>query len=991
MASVESPARREKKAYVRAVGPRLKVVLFVVFGLVALLGANSLYLSAITLLEWLAVKLSWERQIFQDFFYQYMFLVHLVLGLLLIVPYLIFGLIHLWATRERKNRRAIRIGYALFFAGIAVLVTGVLLMRIGGFDLKQPVARSVVYWAHIACPLAAVWLYWLHRLAGPKIKWRIGGAYLGAVAAVVCVMVVLHAQDPRKWYAQSSQEGVKYFQPSRAKTATGNFVPAKTLMMDDYCKKCHEDAYKGWFHSAHHVSSFNNPAYLASVRETRAVSMKRQGDVKAARFCAGCHDPVPFFSGAFDKPEYDDVGDPTAQAGITCTVCHAIHTVDSTRGNADYTIEEPIHYPFAFSENPLLQWVNNQLVKAKPSFHKKTFMKDFYRSAEYCSTCHKVDLSKEVTDYKEFLRGQNHYDTYLLSGVSGHGARSFYYPEVAKTRCAECHMPLQKSNDFGAKVADAFFEEAKELSIHSHAFPAANTALGHWRDAPEFVKMHQDFLKGTTRVDLFGIRERQGDDLLEGKLHAPLRPAVPALKPGGRYVLETVVRTLKLGHPFTQGTADSNEIWLDVTVKSGERVIGRSGGMDERGEVDRWSYFFNVFMLDRYGNRINRRNAQDIFVPLYIHQIPPGAAAVVHFGLDVPTDVKEPLTVEVKLQYRKFDQEYLEFVTKSAKPGDLPIKGYTPGKPYRNDLPITTMAVDRVTLPIEGSAGEAENLKVEIPVWQRWNDYGIGLFLEGQGGAKGELRQAVAAFLEVEKLGRFDGPLNLARVYNAEGQIDEAVDAIARAAQAKDPPAPPWTIAWLSGLLNRQQGHFEAAEKNFRAVLEDHTPEMAKRKFNFSRDYEVINELGGTLFEQAKKQYRPERREVRDSLLRDAAAQYLKTLAIDSENVTAHHSLHLIYAMMGETQKAEEHRVLHEKYKPDDNARDKAVAAARAKYPAANAAAEALVLYSLHRAGAPGLADTVASERPMIRDAEQAAVQGASPASANTTPVGGGQ
>ena len=29
--------------------------------------------------------------------------------------------------------------------------------------------------------------------------------------------------------------------------------------------------------------------------------------------------------------------------------------------------------------------------------------------------------------------------------------------------------------------------------------------------------MHQEFLKGTTRVDLFGIREREGDEILEGK------------------------------------------------------------------------------------------------------------------------------------------------------------------------------------------------------------------------------------------------------------------------------------------------------------------------------------------------------------------------------------------------------------------------------------------------------------------------------------------
>lgn len=944
--SPSAPRPEPKKVkYVRAVGPKLRVLLYFVLGLVAILGANSLYLSAITCIEWLAKRLSWERQIFQDYFYQYMFLVHLVLGLILIVPFLVFCVIHLWVSRHRKNRRAIRIGYALFAVSLVLLASGILLMRVAGFDLKQPAARATVYWLHVLSPLASIWLYWLHRLAGPKIKWRIGLGYAGAVAAVVCVMVVLHAQDPRAWNARRSKEGAKYFQPSLARTASGNFVPAKTLMMDSYCQKCHQDAYQGWFHSVHHFSSFNNPAYLASVRETREVSLKRDGSVRAARWCAGCHDPVPFLSGAFDDPNYDDVQDPTAHAGITCTVCHAIQPSHSTIGNADYTIEEPIHYPFATSENAVLQWVNNQLIKAKPSFHKQTFMKDYYRSAEFCSTCHKVHLPKEVTHYKEFQRGQNHYDPYLLSGVSGHGARSFYYPETAKTRCAECHMPLQESADFGAKADDPLFAGAKQLSIHSHLFPGANTALPHWRNEPEMVAKNQEFLKGVMRVDLFGVKEGGS---IDGRLHAPLRPDVPTLQPGRKYLLEAVVRTLKMGHLFTQGTVDSNEVWLDVTVTSGDRVIGRNGAMDERHEVDRWALFFNVFMLDRYGNRINRRNAQDIFVPLYNHQIPPGAAAVGHYELTVPTDLTAPVTVEVKLQYRKFDQEYLEFVTKNAKPGDKPIRGYTPGEPYRNDLPVTTLAVDKVTFPVAGVAASIENAKVEFPLWQRWNDYGIGLFLEGAGGAKGELRQAAEAFAQVEKLDRFDGPLNLARVLNAEGRIDEAVEAINRAAQFTDPPAPPWTIAWLSGLLNRQQGHLEAAEKNFRSVLEDHTPEMAKRKFDFSLDYEVINELGATLFERAKQQYGPSRKEAREQLLREAAQTFESTLRIDAENVAAHHNLHLIYAQLGDQERSTMHQAKHERYKPDDNARDKAVAAARRKYPAANHAAEAIVIYPLH-------------------------------------------
>jgi hypothetical protein len=55
---------------------------------------------------------------------------------------------------------------------------------------------------------------------------------------------------------------------------------------------------------------------------------------------------------------------------------------------------------------------------------------------------------------------------------------------------------------------------------------------------------------------------------------------LPAVTPGEPLLVEVVTRTLKLGHEFTQGTADSNEVWLDVTARSGDRVIGRSGGVD---------------------------------------------------------------------------------------------------------------------------------------------------------------------------------------------------------------------------------------------------------------------------------------------------------------------------------------------------------------------------------------------------------------------------
>lgn len=972
-----APSQRVKRKYIPAVGPGLRKLLYVVFALVALLGANSVYLSGITFLGWLS------GETYENSFYLWMFLAHLALGLLLIAPVLIFAVVHLLRTRKRRNRRAVRVGYALFAVTIVLLVTGVLLVRLEGlFDLKSETGRSIVYWLHVACPLAAVWLYWLHRLAGPPIKWRIGIGYLATVAVVAGGMIAAHKQDPRKWNQVGSKEGDRYFLPSLAKTTDGKFIPQQAMMMDQYCIKCHADVHAGWKDSAHHFSSFNNPTYLASVRETRHVALVKDGNVKSSRWCAGCHDPVPFFSGAFDDPEFDDVKHPTAQAGITCTSCHAITHINSTKGNGDYTIEEPLHYPFAYSKNRALQWINNQLVKAKPAFHKKMFLKPFHKKAEFCSVCHKVNLPTELTKYDGFIRGQNHYDSFLLSGVSGHGARSFYYPPKAEQNCNGCHMPLTESNDFAARD----FDGSGKRTVHDHLFVGANTGIAWLMNRERALKAHTAFLKGSLRVDIFGLKEGGTIDVLEpDKFHAPLRPKVPTLKPGEQYLLETVLRTLKVGHHFTQGTSDSNEVWLDVTMTAGGKTIGRSGGIDPRGEVDRWSHFVNSFVLDRTGERINRRNAQNIFIPLYTHQMPPGTGQTVHFAFAVPKLKKpQPITITVKLKYRKFDREYMAFVANQTTKRDNPLRGHQPGKPYGNPLPIVTIAEDSITFPVAGGPMNVTNKTPDIPTWQRWNDYGIGLLLKKKSGSNksAELKQAAHAFRQVETLGRYDGPLNLVRVLLEEagaGQLEQAVAVIRRAAAMKNPPAPEWTLKWLRARVQIQNGALADAEKNLRSILEDKTEERRKRGFDFSRDYEIINLLGQTLIDRSNQFRGDARKAQRDELLRDAIAQFDKTLTLDAENKNAHFNLARAFSLLGDEKNAAKHQALFQKYKRDDDDGSAAIGLARAErplaehiasfglavssfkplkqkpYPAGDAAADEPVIHWLHRPHAPKL------------------------------------
>jgi tetratricopeptide (TPR) repeat protein len=896
-----------------------------VFFLFGLLAVNSLYLAAVTLAEWLSGAL------YQEYFYQLMFLLHLLLGLLILLPAVAFGAFHFRNARGRPNYRAIRAGLALYSTVLLMLFSGLVLIRFDFFSIRDPVLRDSVYWLHVITPLVTVWLFVLHRLAGKSIHYRPGIAW--GAAAVVLTAFFLAPQVHEKNSSspgggdQAGLEAVDSpFFPALASTPDNEYLPARELMMDGYCQQCHEDVHSRWQQSAHRFSSFNNPAYRFSVLKTREVVLERDGNTHVSRLCAGCHDPVPLFSGAFDDPAFGDLDDPLASAGLTCTACHAITRINSPRGNADYTIEAPRHYPFTFSDNGFLQWLNQQLLKAKPAFHQRTFLKPLHREPGFCGTCHKVHLPPELNGYK-WLRGQNHQDSYHLSGVSGHGASSFYYPPSAVHKCAECHMPLTASEDFGA----SHFDQSGTLKVHDHLFVGANTALPHLLDSPSWVnEAHRDFISNALRVDIFGLKP---GGAIDSPLIAPLRPRVPVLEPGRRYLLETVIRNLRVGHLFTQGTSDSNEVWLEVTVRSGDTVIGRSGYRESDGTVDPWSHFVNVYMLDREGRRIDRRNAEDIFTPLYNHQIPPGAADVVHFAFTVPEQGLEDLTVEVALNYRKFDTAYMRHIR---------------GDDFEsNDLPVTVIATDEVRFTVGQGGGYENRGEVDFPGWQRWNDYGIGLLRKGQ---RGELRQAEEAFREVEELGRADGPVNLARVYLREGRLDDAALALKRAVDF-EPPGYPWVITWLTGLVNKQNGELDEAIRNFRHVLNTDFETARQREFDFSEDFRVINELAQTLLEKAKTERGPGRKQERNRLLNEARSWFDRTLELDPENTTALYNLGLIHTLLGDTGQAEHFRRLHAYHRVDDNAGDRAANLHRMQNPAADHAAESVVIYDLHRPG----------------------------------------
>src|SRR4051794_32334164 len=122
---------RRGRVYTPAVGPRLRPLLWMILGGFALLGANGGYLASVTALTW------WRGTTQQTYFYFLMVLLHLALGFVLIFPFLVFGFAHLATSWKRPNKAAVRYGLALLAGALVILISGLVLVRIGGFEVRD--------------------------------------------------------------------------------------------------------------------------------------------------------------------------------------------------------------------------------------------------------------------------------------------------------------------------------------------------------------------------------------------------------------------------------------------------------------------------------------------------------------------------------------------------------------------------------------------------------------------------------------------------------------------------------------------------------------------------------------------------------------------------------------------------------------------------------------------------------------------------------------
>lgn len=853
-----------------------------------------------------------------DLFYVANVLLHVVAGIALALG--------LWLSGREIFRRVRSRRWALGVLSVSAVLGGALCV-IGATSPNLPLVV-----AHAACGFAGVALLALGR-RDRRIAAALGVALLLPVVSAVrsrwfpseAERIVNPVHAPLSMDHEGGGVDSPFF-PSASQTASGGRVPSDYFLESAACGECHKDIYEQWRSSMHHFSSFNNQFYRKSIEYMQEVA-----GVEASKWCAGCHDHAMLFNGMFEEPVAGQLDTPEAHAGLACVSCHSIVHVPDTMGNGGFVIEYPALHGLASSRFGLLRTVHNYVTNTAPAAHRGAFMKPFMRqdASEFCASCHKVHLDVPVNRYR-WVRGFNSYDNWQASGVSGQGARSFYYPDQPMS-CNDCHMPLVPSNDPGSKGG----------KIRSHRFAAANTAVPHVNgDTKQLEEVRRFLQDGIITLDVFAVAPvvedasspqmlrragqmavatgfavgeegggRRGPAVLRevGVLAAPIDRAAPVVQPGETVRVDVVVRTRKVGHFFPSGTVDAFDVWVEFqALDAAGEVVFWSGRVEDEGAgpVDPGAHFYRALQVDAHGNPIDKRNAFNMRGLVYARLIPPGAADTVHYRLGIPEGVEGPLTLRARLNYRKFSHAYTRFAY-AGRPGEgefgagfddrhfthdpADIPANVPGlvKDRIPTLPIVEIASAEARLDVGERRGEWEPA-VAGEDWERWNDYGIGLLLQG------DLRGAEHAFRRAAEADPLhpDGWLNIARSMVEEGRTAEAGDLLEKALELSPGLA---RALYFRALVRRAAGDYDGALSDL---------EEASRQY--PRDRVLLNEMANILFLQ--RQYA------------QAVGILDRVARIDPEDLQMHYTRMRAYRGLGDLELAAREEALFLRYKADESA-----------------------------------------------------------------------
>jgi Tfp pilus assembly protein PilF len=616
--------------------------------------------------------------------------------------------------------------------------------------------------------------------------------------------------------------------PGNATVEGGGFLEASAFPDAAYCGHCHQEAYHEW-RQALHSNSFRTPFYRTSVN----ILIRTKG-IEFSRHCDSCHNPVGLLTGALTENSALDRS--FDRDGLTCTTCHSIQSVQTRLGNGSFVMGVPA-VMVDEQGNRIPGIVPDSEILAHLDRHSKAVMQDFYHTSEFCSACHKANLPPLLNGYK-WIRAFTAYDEWQSSKFSQRNPLTFYSGDY--TVCQGCHMKRQPISlpDYGAKHG----------TLASHRWLAGNTAVPFYYGFDEQLDKTIEFLKSGNylNVDLFAIKLGS-----TGQLIAPLGSTPFTLKRGETVDTYVVIQNKNIGHSLIPEVRDLYEAWAQFTVKDASgATIYESGFLKPDGSLDTRAHSFTNRPVDVTGNFVDNHKVWTIHSTAYDNTIQAGRSALVRYCFRIPENVKGPLTITARVNYRHLRKSYQDNVFGKDHPA----------------YPVVELASRSRVLNI-GDNPTTLPLATDNPDWMRWNNLGIGYLDELQ------YDDAMHAFEQVTRLrpDYEDGYINLGIVYIEWEKYAEARAPLEKALALHPNDA---RALYYLALIERRERHSDAEIADLLEVV---------HQFPQSRD--ARRELGISYYQQHHSS--------------EAIQQFKALQEIDPDDVSAHYNLAILYRRQG--------------------------------------------------------------------------------------------
>lgn len=637
-----------------------------------------------------------------------------------------------------------------------------------------------------------------------------------------------------------------HFLPSNLTTDNGEFIDPKSFPTAEYCGHCHQDSHQQWRESAHSNSN-RAPWYLRNVD-----LLNKEKGVEFSRHCEGCHDPVALVAGNLSPGM--NKRRPFDADGVTCTVCHSIQKVD-TRGTGSYVLGVPAVLVDASGE-PILRPVSDGEILAHLDRHSAAVMKPFYKSSEFCASCHKAALPRTLNDYK-WQRAISLYDEWQNSSFAKQSPLPFYQ-KAEVSNCQTCHMQRE-----ALQLRDP---GAKQGQLASHRWLGANTVVPEYYHFQEQSKRIIAFLQTNVfNIDIFALEhgDQTGSELSAGspkRVTAPLGRVAFQTTPGELLTVDVVIQNKGIAHSHVPEQRDMYQSWVAFSIKDANgKVLRESGFVDAKtGDLDERAQSFTNRLINVKGGLNAEHQVWDSRVVAYNNTIQSGRSQLVRYTFHMPAKSVGPVTLTATVKYRRFNQHFMDF--------GMDMKA---GKHYEQTT--VSMASSSFML-FPGQNSVTAPRPDENAEWMRWNNYGIAL-LDAQ-----QYDTSLEAFAHVVKI----------RPEYADGYTNRAIAAIQWQKYSDAREDLEQALKLSPG--NARALYYRALVERNEGKLDETIADLQRVIVQFPRSRDAHRELGFSYYQLHNYP--------------QARTEYETVQAIDPDDLAAHYNLAVLYRRLGLKDKA---------------------------------------------------------------------------------------